>query len=69
MDNFDQKFNISAERDVDVLAEESYSWLGRYYIIIKKARIKTWKAVLVVAFLSGIVVAGTVFLTLQVTNN
>lgn len=59
--NIDDQFDYKVERDVDMAAKETYSWWGRYYIIMKKTRVKTWKAFFIISFLSGALVAGSLF--------
>ena len=55
--NNDEKGNERKKRPIDELAEETYSWWGRIYVFIRKTRIKSWKAVFAVAFVSGAIVS------------
>ena len=41
------------KRPVDETAEETYSWLKRKVVFIKKARLKTWQGIILLAFVMG----------------
>lgn len=40
-------------RKVDILAKDVNSWWGDTFVYVRRARIKTWKAVLVIMFFAG----------------
>jgi hypothetical protein len=42
------------KRPIDKLVEESYSWLKRKYVFIEKKKVKTWKAIFIIAFFAGL---------------
>jgi hypothetical protein len=46
--------NQNKKRPIDALATQSYSWLGKKFVLIKKARVRTWKGVFLLAFVAGI---------------
>jgi len=35
------------------MVEESQSWLKRKYVFIEKKKVKTWKAIFIIAFVAG----------------
>lgn len=41
------------KRKVDDLAEKSASWLGKNYTMMKKQKIRSWKAIMIIAFFAG----------------
>ncbi len=51
--------NQKEQRPIDEAVKESYSWLGKSYVFIKKTKIKTWQSIFVLAFLTGVSVALT----------
>jgi hypothetical protein len=59
--------DLEKNRPIDQAAKESYSWLGNKYAFIKKTEIKTWKAIFIIAFVSGAIsaVIWTVSLDIQ----
>lgn len=44
-------------RAVDKLVQETYSWLGRRIVFIRKTKIKTWQGIFIIAFCAGLVSA------------
>ena len=44
----------NAQRPIDKIALQHYSWWGRSFVFIKKAQVKTWQAIFIIAFVSGI---------------
>ncbi|HBO16735.1 MAG: Lipoprotein [Candidatus Moranbacteria bacterium GW2011_GWE2_35_2-] len=55
------------KRKIDEIAGQTYSWLGRTYVFVRKTQIKTWKGVFLLAFVAGffISIIATVSLNLQ----
>ncbi len=49
--------SLEEKRKIDEVATQTYSWLGRTYIFIKKTKVKTWRGVFIVAFAAGIAAA------------
>lgn len=55
------------KRKIDEVAGQTYSWLGRTYVFVRKTQVKTWKGVFLLAFVAGffISIITTVSLNLQ----
>ncbi len=43
-------------RPIDTMAKKNYSWWGRSFVFIEKTKIKTWQAIFIIAFVSGMAV-------------
>ncbi|MDD3498659.1 MAG: hypothetical protein PHH24_04145 [Candidatus Moranbacteria bacterium] len=40
-------------RKVDIEMEGLYSWLGSYFAIVQKKKVKTWQGVMILSFVAG----------------
>lgn len=56
----------SSRRPIDVEVEASYSWLSKSFAFIQKSQIKTWHAIFVVAFITGITFAFGMIVSLDI---
>lgn len=46
-----------SQRPIDDVSAETYSWWKKNYVLIKKARVRTWQGVFLLAFIIGAAVA------------
>ncbi len=49
--------NTKNKRPIDRVAENTYSWLGKTFVLIKKTKVKTWQGIFIIAFVTGILIA------------
>jgi len=52
-----EKMDMKNKRPIDRVAENTYSWLGKTFVLIKKTKVKTWQGIFVIAFVTGILIA------------
>jgi hypothetical protein len=56
----------SSLRDIDRSALETYSWWKNTYVYIRKNRVRTWKVIFLLAFISGVISATIWLVHIQV---
>jgi hypothetical protein len=66
MDNLKEEKKEKEVREVDVLARSVDSWWGKTFVFIKKTRIKTWKGIFAVAFISGAMAATLIIINFNI---
>lgn len=59
------------KRPIDDLAKESYGWLNKRWVMVKKVELRSWKTAVILAFIVGVTVAvaSIVSLQLQTTSD
>jgi hypothetical protein len=57
--------SYESQRMIDQLTQETMSWWGKSFIFAEKTRIKTWKAISIVAFFGGIATAVILFVSFR----
>jgi len=54
-DNIPKK--TEEKREVDILAEDVYSWWGKAFVYMRRKNLKPLKVIVILAFLAGLVTA------------
>ncbi len=53
-------------RPIDEIAENTYSHLGKAFVLIKKTRVKTWQGVFIIALAAGIAITAIAMVSMDV---
>lgn len=71
INNLNKALEIGSAREVDKMTQEVHSFWGKTFVFIRRTRVRTWKMVFVVAFISGAAAAliWTVSIKIQTSSD